>query len=294
MTDTDLLAAPPATGARPRSGVGVAFGPGVDPHDRLSFTRGVVPAGGRLVDGVGFRPGAILPAPDWRPASPEQIAALCAPHDPEVADGVTVAVVRPAEGVLAPFARFGFASARTPKECLQKVRGGEYHAALEASLPHLADLLASADGVQLLGLCVQRGGLGSTTTHADEAGVTFSGLHVDDWDRLSLGQRHRSRRQMSINLGAEDRYFVFAEPPADVVAQKLGPALEQRTSAGVYSGLGAALFAHRPHTVLYRVRVRPGEAYMAPTDNLIHDGNTLGTTAPDVTVSLRGYFLTPA
>jgi hypothetical protein len=272
-------------------GAGLVLGPGIDPVERLSFTRGVVSACGRVVDGVPYRSDAIVPAPHWRPATPEQVAGLGGERShARRHDGVTVAIVRPGEALLEALAPLGFASARTLEECTSKLRGRAYLESLQRALPCLADFLTSEDGVQLLGTCVQRGGLVSTTTHADDQGqVTFSGLHVDEWDGLALGERHRCRRQMSINLGAGDRFFIFASTPVDAIAREFGDHFDR----GTYVGIGATLFAHRPDEVLYRVRVRPGEAYIAPTDNLVHDGSTAGRTAPDVTLNLRGYFGVP-
>jgi len=37
-----------------------------------------------------------------------------------------------------------------------------------------------------------------------------------------------------------------------------------------------------------RLAVAPGEAYIAPTENMIHDGSTLGMRHEDLQVTLRG------
>jgi hypothetical protein len=45
-----------------------------------------------------------------------------------------------------------------------------------------------------------------------------------------------------------------------------------------------------PGYPVLRVRIRPREAYIAPTDNLIHDGSSVGKNYPDIAVHLLGYF----
>ena len=37
------------------------------------------------------------------------------------------------------------------------------------------------------------------------------GMHVDNWDRLPAGRRHRSRNRANLNLGPELRTFLFAD-----------------------------------------------------------------------------------
>ena len=47
-----------------------------------------------------------------------------------------------------------------------------------------------------------------------------------------------------------------------------------------------------PDYPVVRLTIRPGEAYIAPTENLIHDGSTLGMTSPDLALHMIGA-LTP-
>jgi hypothetical protein len=51
-----------------------------------------------------------------------------------------------------------------------------------------------------------------------------------------------------------------------------------------------AFLAQNPDYPVTRVRVDPGEAYIAPTENIIHDGSSLGQRFSDVHVTIRGYF----
>jgi hypothetical protein len=39
-----------------------------------------------------------------------------------------------------------------------------------------------------------------------------------------------------------------------------------------------------------RLRIRPGEAYIAPTENIAHDGSTIGMDAMDITLTVIGRF----
>ena len=258
---------------------------------RLETARGVEHVGGRIVDGVAYRDGAICPRAEWRPAADRELPSLLASEagaTGDAAPAVTIEVAPVPESFLLAFRNSGLAAGWTEQEYAAFVRGPAYQAALETALPVLAPFVESAEGLQLLGTCVQGGNLWSTTTHADPGQPNLlSGLHVDNWDRLPLGERGRGRRQMCINLGADDRFFVFVRADVDTVVTALGRSFDRAES---YLGIGRELFARAPGASIARVRVRPGEMYVAPTDNLIHDGSTLGSTSPDITLNLRGHF----
>jgi hypothetical protein len=40
--------------------------------------------------------------------------------------------------------------------------------------------------------------------------------------------------------------------------------------------------------------IHPGEAYIAATENLIHDGSSMGLTDPDVLFTILGEFTPPS
>jgi hypothetical protein len=37
-----------------------------------------------------------------------------------------------------------------------------------------------------------------------------------------------------------------------------------------------------------RLRIQPGEAYIAPTENVVHDGSSMEMSVADISLSLRG------
>jgi hypothetical protein len=250
---------------------------------RVYATCGVEAAAGRTVGSLAYRPGALVPVSAWRHASVAELATLMT-KDEAAPVGNTIDVLPAPAGLLAAFRASGFGAGRSLTQCEAALLEPIYQNTLHDALPWLEDVITSADGLQLLGTCVQPGNLYSTTTHVDPDGLeSFSGLHVDNWDKLVPGQRHRARRQMSINLGAHDRFLVFVATSVDALARTI------QGDRG-YIGYATALFDLAPETTIFKVRIRPGEMYLAPTDNLIHDGTTAGSSGPDVTLNLRGSF----
>jgi hypothetical protein len=54
--------------------------------------------------------------------------------------------------------------------------------------------------------------------------------------------------------------------------------------------IGAAFMSTFPDYPIVRLRLRPGEAYIAPTENVLHDGSSTGVRAINQYLSMRGRF----
>jgi hypothetical protein len=72
---------------------------------------------------------------------------------------------------------------------------------------------------------------------------------------------------------------------AEASQQTLDPACEL---------VGPAFMSRFPGYPIVRVRIGPGEAYIAPTDNVIHDASTIGSEGLSITLTLRGWFTVPS
>jgi hypothetical protein len=121
------------------------------------------------------------------------------------------------------------------------------------------------------------------------------GLHFDSWDRLAPRERQRGTNRICLNLGAGRRSLQFVPLPAVTVVDLL----RQRGVDVVHNDdalrdcTGRMDLARRfleicPDAPVLRVAIEPGEAYVAPTENIIHDGS-VDTSSQDLTVTIRGY-----
>jgi hypothetical protein len=111
---------------------------------------------------------------------------------------------------------------------------------------------------------------------------TFIGLHLDSFERNSE-TRDAARNRICINLGKQPRYLLFYNLQFDQMAQMCGMKTVGRND--------------NPYTMLYdfferfntypviKIQINPYEAYIAPTENMIHDGSTEGTTALDINLA---------
>ena len=123
----------------------------------------------------------------------------------------------------------------------------------------------------------------------------YEGLHVDQGDNLPIEMRNSSKNRLLLNLGVEPRYFLFVnlnmQHILNLVMAHGDTEINQHTSG--MSRLGLTFMEKYPEYPVIRLRVEPGEGYIAPTDNIIHDGSTEGTKALDIIFTVRSNFKLP-
>jgi hypothetical protein len=91
-----------------------------------------------------------------------------------------------------------------------------------------------------------------------------------------------------VNLGYAARHFLFSPlslPGMETAMQADATGLNRRGS------LARGYFHKFPDQPVLRLRVAPGEAYIAPTESISHDGSTQDQTGWDLTLTARGRFL---
>jgi len=128
---------------------------------------------------------------------------------------------------------------------------------------------------------------GLPTVTVDHGHRRFVGLPVDSWDQLPIVQRCQARNRISINLGQEARFWLFINLTLQQIAQWL------KLSAGIRlsgSALGNAFMQRDPTYPVVKLKIAPYEAYLAPTENLIHDGCSLDKSTLDLHLTFLGHF----
>lgn len=122
----------------------------------------------------------------------------------------------------------------------------------------------------------------------------FAGLHLDSWDYRPFRLRHLARNRICINLGREVRYFLLINRTLQQIFNDLN-LVDPDDIYQDYRGVRLSLkflrsLADYP---VIRLAVYPGEAYIAPTENFIHDATSIGKTEPDWSITFLGRFSIP-
>ncbi len=121
----------------------------------------------------------------------------------------------------------------------------------------------------------------------------YTGLHLDSWEAAdTLSERSKSRTRICFNLGLEPRYLLVLNLNLKQVFDISEIAQNtdfQTLIRNEYSYLWEFLHDY-PDYPITRIKIEPYEAYIAPTENMLHDGSTLGNSCPDIHLTFRSYF----
>ncbi len=156
----------------------------------------------------------------------------------------------------------------------------------QALLEYLKLHCIKLDGLTVLPIyCGKKNLVTSTFDHHRRQ---YIGMHYDNWDGVDWTKRENVRNRICINLGIEERYFLFINLELKSVLQKLNNLQTYALQEGPYR----PFLSKYPDYPVIRVKLEPGEYYIAPTENIIHDGCTEDKVYNDVVITVLGYFHT--
>jgi hypothetical protein len=232
---------------------------------------------------------AVVPLPEWRPLVSAELASLIG-NEQTPGRGRWISVVTMPTDYLEPFTRLRSDSRllRNIHELKATLGNPTYNAARSHLLEYLVQFYEDFPDIQAAGgIHVNPPNLPTTTT--DPKTGRFVGLHLDNWYHAHLTHRDQSPNRVCINLGDAPRFFLFLNLPIDqiqqAVMQKLGD--EAPSTA---TGTARAFMRLFPKYPALRLKINPGEAYIAPTENIPHDGSSADGSCLDVSLSIRGSF----
>lgn len=111
----------------------------------------------------------------------------------------------------------------------------------------------------------------------------FTGLHIDCLDRLHDRTAIQPRNRFCINIGTESRYFMFIDVPLKNILQMVN--VEEITASSTLnkltSNIGKAFMNSFPNYPVVKIELKPGQAYIAPAEAIIHDASTMDKSVND-------------
>jgi hypothetical protein len=304
-----------------KKGIKLFFSDTLVPQEhRLELSSGTTQEIEPLSEYLKYRPGSFVPKEPWREPTKTEASFLFANTSDLNSNawdlGSSIGAFRLSDDAVSPLEdlleQIGTRSAETPQDYKSAIDHPSWKSALSEILKILPpyclpdgklsglDLQETEPGLKtvtpkVISLRVTNPGL-RTITKDDSINLSKSfhiGMHLDSWDRAPLRQRHKSRNRICINLGREDRYFLFINLSLMDMFRALDYSDEDVYKH--YRGLnvGVEFMKRYPLYPVVRLRLLPGEAYIAPTDNIIHDASSIGKRYPDVTLAFIGHFGLP-
>lgn len=207
-------------------------------------------------DEAGYAPEVLLPDDEWAPLTPDQVASLRPPV--HAADSLVHEVIR----------------LPVSDDELARVRKNSVEFVLSDNC-QVIDYDPFAGKYESTFIGHTESPAGYRTTTVDQRFGRRNGIHLDNWDRLPIDERKRSRRRLAVNLGPGHRYLVVTmEDICDISARYQIPSAYPRTEdVRDFVREGGSLSC-------VRIRIEPGEGYIAPTELVPHDGSTSGAGLP--------------
>ena len=264
--------------AQTESGIKIHIGTnGKEIADRIELSSGTRVADASETSGdnepAAYEEGARLPREPWRRPTVQEAEHLISTKRPRNMAN-TIAIVR---------LRVAFTDEL--RDSIRNVSAETLEADLLEPLRKICEL---GEPVHCIGASENPPNLKTLTINRDIN--RFNGLHVDNWDGMDLSSRHLATNRICINIGKGDRYILFLPfslmEIAALLAKKIGPTWEPSRR---YSLIGRQFMERFPDVPVIRCRLSPGEAYIAPTENLVHDGSSLGQSEIDETFTIRGH-----
>lgn len=225
-----------------------------------------------IIHGANYEEGARLPREPWRRPTAEEAQSLIAAETPtNMASSVAIFQL-PCEF----------------SDLQRAMRSGDKESLEVSLLQPLRSICELGEPLQYIGPTKNPANLRTVTFNRDIG--RYNGLHVDNWDQLDLESRHLSTNRICINIGQQDRYFLFLPVSlmgmANALSEEIGAQWEV---PGRYTLIGRQFMERFPHVPVVRCRLGPGEAYIAPTENLVHDGSSVGQGDMDEQFTIRGH-----
>lgn len=224
-------------------GIGIAYDDRRRFQDRCSMTTVVYGT-----DDPDYDTAALLPADAWTVLSSEMASQLRAHHKAEasaVVELVRVPEVPPLDAI------------------------------------HHFEPLGKRHPAQFLGYTECAANQRTTTT--DHGTMRRLGIHLDNFDRMPLEYRGRSRRRLGINLGPGPRYLLLTTQDIKGLA-RISPLIEPNP----HTDQVRRYVARGGQLTCIRIRLEPGQGYIAPTELIPHDGSTWGLDSPSTIVFWLG------
>lgn len=271
-----------------KEGVKTLFYDGVK-ESRLYFSRGITKISGlNRAYNQEFHLNSYIPQEPWSSLTEEMSTLLVSKKESNFNFKEIISIIKIPSDVITLFKNLEFNKVKN-YSCLEKIKrqnADEYFEAMFSLDQYIFKYLINDIKFDKLGVHVGKPNLFSATISKGK----YVGLHIDYWDELTFDKIDDATNRISVNLGKEDRFLIFVNLTIKQMFNKLrqytSKSIEQYDSNSIVDDF----FHYFPNYPILKVRQKPYEAYIAPTENIIHDGCTLGSSSTDVTLTTRGYF----
>lgn len=232
------------------------------------------------LNGVKCIESAYLPIENWRQLEPNELKLFLASEE-EKNNYQTIGLIQLTESFIKDFEIDKIRKSLSETGLVGNV-SEQFPSQLKALEDYSKEYQIISEKQKVIGISCKKTSSKAVTFDYDSG--FFIGLHIDSWFDEDIVNRVESRNRMCYNLGFEDRYLIFSNIPVVKMCRD-GEKLNARQTI--------RRFLKKNHDLkCFKLKIRPFEAYIFPTENLIHDGRNKNDEGKDVTFTTISYFQT--
>lgn len=264
-------------------------GKGISHHDRVWMSDGVESADDKVVDGITYEKDSFQPKLPWRIPTEEEYKIILG-NDNEPSFSNSVGVVRMSDSLMSLADDLAISSLTSEEDLLQlrKTRMADYISFSNHLKQEVNQYLLSREKLHQIGWVFNNAPDRKTLTVNFKTGKLL-GLHMDSWEAIFLSGLDKAPNRICINFGKEARYFLFINLTMKKVLELTEEQFPLNINSMGQDELTINFFKLYPEYPVLKIKIDPGEAYISPTENVIHDGNTEGIFSTDVHYTVRGF-----
>lgn len=244
-----------------------------------------------------FQLGAVLPKSDWQRLTPKELKTL--KSDKNVSDSKTIFLGDLPNSLVQKFKNIPLLNSKKVEDIYDTFRihqdlAKELNEDLNIFLNSISDNKPfdfRCFGVSFPNLLSVSGVFTHLSKNHKPTDVKYFGIHNDCSEEMSIYTTHKYGNRISINFGSQSRDFLFVNLSiiqAFNMIKKKDPNLLSDISLVNIPNKFFSLFPDYP---IIKVKLKPYQYYIAPTNNCFHDGSTLGNNSLDMTMIFFGKFL---
>ena len=233
------------------------------------------------INGLKCLPDTFVPKTPWFNISKKDLKQIINKKEPKYTD---ISLIKLPKNIKEKFKNLKISEANNIDEIKFIQSSLEYRKTLGILNTYLSSISNNPKNITIHSLYFGNSNLSNNTYNSDQN--TFIGLHLDSWEGNILNERIISRNRICINLGKEIRFLQFYNVSIDYMAELVSHK-DNNDVNQIYKKFAAKF----PDWPVYRISINPYEAYIAPTEFIIHDGSSIGTNTPDITLVARGGFM---
>lgn len=249
-------------------------------------------------DGLAYLKAAIVPNGSWRGPRAQELELLVGEGSPSGwRVGLDVGVFKIPGNVMEPleaiFDEFGTRSELDEAKYRDHTTHPEWPVAYEQLVEHLkARFSLREHQPTIVRLATALPGMVTVTKDRvlDRDRLYYVGLHLDTWEKIPMQQRDHARNRICVNMGKEARHFLFVNLTVRQMHRLLRRSEPDKLSDYYGTDLGHEFMTSYAGYPVIRLTVGPREAYIAPTDNMVHDATSVGKAHPDVAMHILGWW----